>query len=105
MAEITKPQNYTTFPSVAYQQAYTSLQEPSGPGYSGSGVAVNVDTALGLAAAWEAVTQISGHIAGLPLNIMRRQAQAVRSPPRTLCKNSSMNGPTIGKPRLRFANC
>ena len=59
----------------AYQQAYSALVENTAPGHSGSGALVNVDSALGLAAVWEAVQMISGHIAGLPLNVMRRQGE------------------------------
>ena len=49
---------------------YQTIVENTGPGRSLTGNLTNVDTALGLAAVWEAVNQISGHIAGMELNVV-----------------------------------
>lgn len=58
-------------PTYAPNHAYQSLVESLAPGRSDSGALVTVDAALGLAPVWEAVNLISGHVAGMPLNVMR----------------------------------
>ena len=46
---------------------------------SSSGVVVNVESALGVAAIWAAVNFISGTLASFPLEVMRRTARNRRN--------------------------
>lgn len=46
--------------------------------YASSGVTVNVDTALGVPAVWAAVNFIAGTIAGLPLQVYRKNTDGSR---------------------------
>jgi len=46
-----------------------------GTGRSSTGVSVNTETALGVPAVWTAVNFLSGTLAGLPLNVYRRDGE------------------------------
>ena len=77
-----------------FQYSYDYLVENIGPGISDTGATVTLDNALGLAAVYEAVSLISGHIAGLPLNVMRRNgdgAEIARDHPVSRLLNESPN--------------